>query len=100
MCGLRSFACLLVCLLESIKACWLVGCCRCLTVSHPGPLLGEGAWPPTSPDHLTPCTHPPGPCREGINIFLAGFVPTENLRFREESLSFKVTGLEGGGLWY
>lgn len=28
--------------------------------------------------------------REGINIFLAGFVPTENLRFREESLSFKV----------
>ncbi|KAF6262578.1 P-loop containing nucleoside triphosphate hydrolase protein [Scenedesmus sp. NREL 46B-D3] len=29
--------------------------------------------------------------REGINIFLAGFVPTENLRFREESLTFKVT---------
>ncbi|KAI8110469.1 hypothetical protein M9435_002143 [Picochlorum sp. BPE23] len=29
--------------------------------------------------------------REGINIFLAGFVPTENLRFREESLSFKVS---------
>ena len=28
--------------------------------------------------------------REGINIFLAGFVPTENLRFREDSLSFKV----------
>ncbi|GFR40243.1 hypothetical protein Agub_g812 [Astrephomene gubernaculifera] len=28
--------------------------------------------------------------REGINIFLAGFVPTENLRFREESLTFKV----------
>ena len=28
--------------------------------------------------------------REGINIFLAGFVPTENLRFREEALSFKV----------
>lgn len=23
-------------------------------------------------------------------MFLAGFVPTENLRFREESLSFKV----------
>ena len=23
--------------------------------------------------------------REGINIFLAGFVPTENLRFREEA---------------
>uniref|UniRef100_A0A1D1ZZX4 ABC transporter E family member 2 n=1 Tax=Auxenochlorella protothecoides TaxID=3075 RepID=A0A1D1ZZX4_AUXPR len=29
--------------------------------------------------------------REGINIFLGGFVPTENLRFREESLSFKVS---------
>ncbi|KAK2196320.1 bifunctional P-loop containing nucleoside triphosphate hydrolase/ABC transporter-like [Babesia duncani] len=29
--------------------------------------------------------------REGINIFLDGFVHTENLRFREESLSFKVT---------
>ena len=28
--------------------------------------------------------------REGINIFLAGFVPTENLRFREEALTFKV----------
>lgn len=29
--------------------------------------------------------------REGINIFLAGFVPTENLRFREEELSFKMS---------
>lgn len=28
--------------------------------------------------------------REGINIFLAGFVPTENLRFRDEELTFKV----------
>ncbi|XP_077983550.1 ATP-binding cassette sub-family E member 1-like [Glandiceps talaboti] len=28
--------------------------------------------------------------REGINIFLDGFVPTENLRFRETSLIFKV----------
>lgn len=28
--------------------------------------------------------------REGINIFLAGFVPTENLRFREENLTFRV----------
>ena len=28
--------------------------------------------------------------RDGINIFLAGFVPTENLRFREEALTFKV----------
>jgi len=32
--------------------------------------------------------------REGINIFLAGFVPTENLRFRDEALSFKVS--DGG----
>lgn len=29
--------------------------------------------------------------REGINIFLDGFVPTENLRFRESSLVFKVS---------
>ncbi|KAH6820748.1 RNAse l inhibitor protein 2 [Perilla frutescens var. hirtella] len=29
--------------------------------------------------------------REGINIFLDGFLPTENLRFRDESLVFKVT---------
>jgi len=28
--------------------------------------------------------------REGINIFLAGFIPTENLRFRETALTFKV----------
>lgn len=28
--------------------------------------------------------------REGINIFLAGFIPTENLRFREDALTFKV----------
>ncbi|CAB4423631.1 unnamed protein product [Rhizophagus irregularis] len=28
--------------------------------------------------------------REGINIFLDGKVPTENLRFREESLTFKL----------
>jgi len=42
--------------------------------------------------------------REGINVFLAGFVPTENLRFREDALSFKVssnaedlTGGEGAG---
>ncbi|BFG23951.1 hypothetical protein CerSpe_102250 [Prunus speciosa] len=28
--------------------------------------------------------------REGINIFLSGFIPTENLRFRDESLTFKV----------
>uniref|UniRef100_A0A914W218 ATP-binding cassette sub-family E member 1 n=1 Tax=Plectus sambesii TaxID=2011161 RepID=A0A914W218_9BILA len=29
--------------------------------------------------------------REGINIFLDGFIPTENMRFRESSLTFKVT---------
>jgi len=29
--------------------------------------------------------------REGINVFLAGFIPTENLRFRDDSLSFKVS---------
>lgn len=28
--------------------------------------------------------------REGINIFLDGMVPTENLRFREESLTFRI----------
>ena len=28
--------------------------------------------------------------REGINIFLDGFIPTENLRFREESLNFRL----------
>ena len=29
--------------------------------------------------------------REGINIFLDGMIPTENLRFREESLTFKIS---------
>ncbi|ODN99351.1 ATP-binding cassette, sub-family E, member 1 [Cryptococcus wingfieldii CBS 7118] len=28
--------------------------------------------------------------REGINIFLDGMIPTENLRFRDESLTFKI----------
>lgn len=28
--------------------------------------------------------------REGINIFLDGHIPTENLRFREESLTFRL----------
>jgi ATP-binding cassette subfamily E protein 1 len=32
--------------------------------------------------------------REGINIFLAGFVPTENLRFRDEELTFRVSASE------
>ncbi|KAL7502909.1 hypothetical protein ACHAXN_001480, partial [Cyclotella atomus] len=29
--------------------------------------------------------------RVGINAFLAGFIPTENLRFRDDSLSFKIS---------
>lgn len=33
----------------------------------------------------------PSGVREGINIFLDGFIPTENLRFRDESLVFKVS---------
>lgn len=28
--------------------------------------------------------------REGINVFLAGFVPTENMRFRDFELNFKI----------
>lgn len=32
----------------------------------------------------------PASVREGINIFLDGFIPTENLRFRDESLTFKM----------
>merc|ERR1712088_297427 len=31
----------------------------------------------------------PASVRDGINIFLEGFIPTENLRFREEALVFK-----------
>ena len=33
----------------------------------------------------------PSSVREGINIFLDGFIPTENLRFRPTSLIFKVS---------
>jgi ATP-binding cassette subfamily E protein 1 len=33
--------------------------------------------------------------REGINVFLAGFVPTENLRFRDEELNFKMATSTG-----
>lgn len=29
--------------------------------------------------------------RDGINIFLSGFIPTENLRFRDDELNFKVS---------
>ena len=32
--------------------------------------------------------------REGINIFLAGFIPTENMKFRDEDLTFKVVETE------
>ncbi|KAF8750569.1 hypothetical protein HU200_012369 [Digitaria exilis] len=33
----------------------------------------------------------PSSVREGINIFLNGFIPSENLRFRDEKLTFRVT---------
>jgi len=29
--------------------------------------------------------------RQGINIFLSGFIPSENLRFRDAELTFKVS---------
>jgi ATP-binding cassette subfamily E protein 1 len=32
--------------------------------------------------------------REGINVFLGGFIPTENMRFRDEELTFKVVETE------
>jgi len=35
---------------------------------------------------------------DGINIFLAGFIPTENMRFRDEELNFKLaTNFEDAG---
>jgi ATP-binding cassette subfamily E protein 1 len=34
--------------------------------------------------------------REGINIFLNGFIPTENMRFREEKLTFRVSTINCG----
>lgn len=33
----------------------------------------------------------PASVKEGINIFLAGFIPSENLRFRSTELTFKVS---------
>eukprot|EP01062_Namystynia_karyoxenos_P083837 TRINITY_DN9739_c0_g1_i1.p1 TRINITY_DN9739_c0_g1~~TRINITY_DN9739_c0_g1_i1.p1 ORF type:complete len:633 (+),score=274.30 TRINITY_DN9739_c0_g1_i1:102-2000(+) len=36
--------------------------------------------------------------REGINVFLEGFVPTENLRFRETGLNFKIADAEDDAL--
>ena len=32
--------------------------------------------------------------RNGINNFLAGYIPAENMRFRAEELSFHVSGAE------
>ena len=29
--------------------------------------------------------------RQGINVFLAGFIPVENMRFRDVELTFKVS---------
>jgi len=33
----------------------------------------------------------PMSCRQGINVFLAGFIPMENLRFRDVELTFRVS---------
>lgn len=44
----------------------------------------------TCPVHFTSNPRPPPLLSPGINIFLDGYVPTENLRFREISLVFKV----------
>lgn len=35
--------------------------------------------------------------RQGINIFLSGFIPAENLRFREFELTFRVVEQSDGG---
>lgn len=39
------------------------------------------------------CTVPFG-VREGINVFLEGFVPTENMKFRDTAISFKLTQVD------
>lgn len=36
----------------------------------------------------------PSGVREGINIFLSGFIPSENMRFRDFELTFKVSEQE------
>ena len=36
----------------------------------------------------------PHSVRLGINAFLAGFIPSENMRFRDHSLTFKVSGVK------
>ena len=33
--------------------------------------------------------------RNGINNFLAGYIPAENMRFRAETLTFSVSGADG-----
>ncbi|KAN0059887.1 Fe-S cluster-binding ribosome biosynthesis protein [Thecaphora frezii] len=33
----------------------------------------------------------PSPVRDGINIFLDGYIPAENMRFREDSLTFRIS---------
>lgn len=38
----------------------------------------------------------PASVREGINIFLDGHIPTENMRFRTESLQFRLTDAADG----
>lgn len=38
----------------------------------------------------------PSSVREGINIFLDGFIPTENMRFRHESLQFRLADAADG----
>lgn len=38
----------------------------------------------------------PNSVREGINIFLDGYIPTENMKFREESLQFRLADAADG----
>lgn len=38
----------------------------------------------------------PSSVREGINIFLDGFIPTENMRFRDETLQFRLADAADG----
>lgn len=38
----------------------------------------------------------PSSVREGINIFLEGYIPTENMKFRDESLQFKLADAADG----
>lgn len=35
--------------------------------------------------------------RQGINVFLAGFIPVENLRFRDVELTFRVSEQDDSG---